>query len=126
MGSFTRPGSKYRERVLFGFADKDVDVDQIQQPASLSNASRLDGYTYRSGTDRIGSLTLIVMSVRNVTYDDFDPVIVYSNPADWSTPNPQASPCPFTNGMKRDSRLVSTLCSSCNRTTPAGSMLRLM
>ncbi|KAH8089248.1 hypothetical protein HD553DRAFT_160238 [Filobasidium floriforme] len=32
------------------------------------------------------------MSVRNVTYDDFDPVIVYSNPADWSTPNPQDNP----------------------------------
>lgn len=29
------------------------------------------------------------MSVRNVTFDDFDPVIVYSNPADWTTPNPQ-------------------------------------
>lgn len=83
-------------------------------------------YTQRSGKDRIGSLTPIVMSIRNVTYDDFDPVIVYSNPADWSTPNPQASPGPFTNGMKRDSRLVSTLCSSCNRTIPAGSMLRRM
>lgn len=94
--------------------------------ASPSNAPRLDGYTYRSGTDRIGSLTLVVMSVRNVTYDDFDPVIVYSNPADWSTPNPQASLSPFTNIMKRDSRWVSILCSSCNRTIPAGSMLRPM
>lgn len=40
MGSFTRRGSKYREIVLFGFADKDVDVDQIQQPAASISFQR--------------------------------------------------------------------------------------
>jgi hypothetical protein len=28
----------------------------------------------------------------NITIDDFDPVVVYSNPGDWSTPNPQDHP----------------------------------
>jgi len=32
------------------------------------------------------------MSLLNVTFDDFDPVLVYSNPADWTTPDPQVSP----------------------------------
>jgi hypothetical protein len=108
--------------------DKDVDVDQIQQLAASISLQRFQTpdipTAAQIGSDR--SLASIVMSVRNVTYDDFDPVIVYSNPGDWSTPNPQASLSPFTNGMKRDSRLVSTLCSSCNRTIPAGSMLRRM
>jgi hypothetical protein len=31
------------------------------------------------------------MSLLNVTFDDFDPVLVYSNPADWTTPDPQVS-----------------------------------
>jgi hypothetical protein len=126
MGSFTRPGSKYRKIVLFGFADKDVDVDQSRSKASPSNASNFPGIPTAAEIGSNRSLASIVMSVRNVTYDDFDPVIVYSKPGDWSTPNPQASLSPFTNGMKRDSGLVSTLCSSLNRIIPAGSMPRPM
>lgn len=32
------------------------------------------------------------MEMTNVTIDDFDPVIVYSNYGDWQTPNPQENP----------------------------------
>lgn len=32
------------------------------------------------------------MSLNYITIDDFDPPIVYSNPDDWTTPNPQDNP----------------------------------
>jgi hypothetical protein len=35
------------------------------------------------------SYSSLAMSLLDVTFDDFDPVLVYSNPADWMTPNPQ-------------------------------------
>ena len=36
-----------------------------------------------------------IMSLYNYTIDDFDPVIRYSNYADWQTPNPQDNPTWF-------------------------------
>ncbi len=35
------------------------------------------------------------MSMANISLDDFDPPIVYTNPVDWSTPNPQDHPTWF-------------------------------
>lgn len=35
------------------------------------------------------------MSITNITIDDWDPLIVYANPGDWSTPNPQDNPSWF-------------------------------
>lgn len=48
------------------------------------------------------------MSLLNVTFDDFDPVLVYSNPADWTTPDPQVSPSidPFSHIDRQECRLT--------------------
>jgi hypothetical protein len=35
------------------------------------------------------------MASLNVTVDDFDPLVAYSNYADWTTPNPQDNPTWF-------------------------------
>jgi hypothetical protein len=40
------------------------------------------------------------MSLTNITVDDFDPIIAYSNPADWTTPNPQDNPSWFNSSSQ--------------------------